>query len=345
MYNLARPFLFCLDAERAHGLGLSALELAYRTGTNALLGPRPAPMPVKAMGLDFPNPVGLAAGLDKNGEHIDALLSLGFGFVEIGTVTPRPQAGNPKPRMFRLPEHEAVINRLGFNNLGVDALVHNLERARRKHGLVGVNIGKNKDTPNEDAVKDYLYCLERVYPLADYVTVNISSPNTQGLRDLQQEATLWALVSELREAQEDLAAQHGHRIPMLVKVAPDLSEDEIDSIAEVMNKARVDGVIATNTTLDRFPVEGHRHAGEVGGLSGRPLYGRSTAVLRRLRARLNDNVTTVGVGGILSGADAAGKMAAGARLVQVYSGLIYRGPELVRECVDAIRRRREAPTG
>jgi dihydroorotate dehydrogenase len=248
--------------------------------------------------------------------------------------------------MFRLRQHEAVINRLGFNNLGVDALVRNVERARRRGpGLLGINIGKNRDTPNEDAADDYLHCLERVYPLADYVTVNISSPNTQGLRDLQQEDALWRLVCTLRERQEDLAAQHGHRTPMLLKIAPDLSEPEIDSIAEVLNKARVDGAIATNTTVERFAVEGHAHAGEAGGLSGRPLYGKSTAVLRRLRARLEDRVALVGVGGILSGADAAGKVAAGAQLVQMYTGLVYRGPGLIAESVDAIRRRREQRSG
>ena len=346
MYGLARPFLFGLDAEAAHGAGLRAIELAYRSGLNPLLARSPAPLVTKAFGLSFPNPVGLAAGMDKDGAHIDALFSLGFGFVEIGTTTPRPQDGNPKPRMFRLRQHEAVINRLGFNNLGVDALVRNVERARRRGpGLLGINIGKNRDTPNENAADDYLHCLERVYPLADYVTVNISSPNTQGLRDLQQEEALWRLVCTLRERQEDLAAQHGHRTPMLLKIAPDLSEPEIDSIAEVLNKARVDGAIATNTTVDRFAVEGHAHAGEAGGLSGRPLYGKSTAVLRRLRARLEDRVVLVGVGGILSGADAAGKVAAGAQLVQMYTGLVYRGPGLIAESVDAIRRRREQRSG
>ncbi len=343
MYGLARPFLFCLDAERAHDLGLRALAAAYRTGINPLLAAEPAPLPVRAFGLEFGNPVGLAAGLDKNGEHVDALLALGFGFVEIGTVTPRAQPGNPKPRMYRLPRHEAVINRLGFNNQGVEALLRNLERARRP-GIVGVNIGKNKDTPNEDAVKDYLYCLKRVYAAADYVTVNISSPNTEGLRDLQQEDALWRLVSALREAQENLAAEHGERTPMLLKIAPDLSEAEIDAIAGVLNNARVDGVIATNTTLDRHAVRDDARAGEAGGLSGRPLYGRSTAVLRRLRSRLDARIALVGVGGILSGANAAGKIAAGATLVQCYTGLVYRGPALVRECVDAIRRRKEAPS-
>jgi dihydroorotate dehydrogenase len=341
MYSLARPFLFHLDAERAHGLGLRSLELAYRTGLNPLLGRRPKPLVTKAFGLSFPNPVGCAAGLDKNGAHIDALLALGFGFVEVGTTTPRPQEGNPKPRMFRLPGQNAVINRLGFNNEGVDAMVRNVGKARRRGGLLGINIGKNKDTPNEDAVDDYLFCLERVYPLADYITVNISSPNTAGLRELQEEQQLRQLVGTLREAQEKFGAQHGKRVPMLVKIAPDLSDDDIDACARVLSDLQVDGVVATNTTTDRLPVEFHPLAREAGGLSGAPLYGKSTAVLRRLRARLDVGIPIIGVGGILSGADAAGKITAGAQLVQFYTGLIYRGPDLVGECVDAIRRRRE----
>ncbi len=344
MYPLARPFLFGLDAETAHGLGLKALDLAYRTGTTPLVARAIAPMPTKVMGLTFPNPVGLAAGLDKNGAHIDALFALGFGFVEIGTVTPRPQPGNPKPRMFRLPQHRAVINRLGFNNDGVDALVRNVEAARRDRGLLGINIGKNKDTSNERAAADYLHCLERVYPLADYVTVNISSPNTAGLRELQEEQALRQLIGTLREAQEDLAAQHGKRVPMLVKIAPDLSDGDIDAVARVLGDMRVDGVIATNTTVSRVSVQDHPLAHETGGLSGAPLMGQATLVLRRLRTRLPDNIPLVGVGGILSGADAVAKMSAGAALVQCYTGLVYRGPELVRECVEAIRRRREAPS-
>ncbi len=344
MYSLARPFLFSLDAERAHGLGLSALDLAYRTGTTPLLAGRIAPMPSTVFGLAFPNPVGLAAGLDKNGEHIDALFALGFGFVEIGTITPRPQAGNPLPRLFRLPAHNAIINRMGFNNAGVDALVRNVERARNRRGLLGINIGKNKDTPNEQAVDDYIACLDKVYPLADYVTVNISSPNTAGLRELQEETALRQLVSQLRDRQEALAAQHGRRVPMLVKVAPDLSERDIDAAARVLGELQVDGVIATNTTIDHSKVAGDPLANEAGGLSGAPVLEQSTLVLRRLRSRLPESVPLVGVGGILSGADAVAKMAAGAALVQCYSGLIFRGPALVSECVEAIRRRREAPS-
>ncbi len=344
MYPLARPFLFALDAERAHGLTLSALELAWRTGTTPLIAARPAPMPTAAFGLDFPNPVGLAAGLDKNGEHIDALFGLGFGFVEIGTVTPRPQAGNPKPRLFRLPRHAAIINRMGFNNAGVDALVRNVERSRQRTGPLGINIGKNKDTPNEDALSDYLACMEKVYPLADYITVNISSPNTAGLRELQEEQALRRLVGGLREAQERLAAQHGRRVPMLVKVAPDLSDRDIEAAARVLGELEVDGVIATNTTIGREGVERDPRAAETGGLSGAPLLGQSTLVLRRLRARLPERIPLIGVGGIQSGADAVSKMSAGATLVQCYSGLIFRGPALIGECVDAIRRRREAPS-
>ena len=345
MYNFARPFLFGLDAEHAHGLGLTAMELAYRTGTSPLLARKVEPLPTKAFGLTFPNPVGLAAGLDKNGAHIDALLALGFGFIEIGTITPRAQPGNPKPRMFRLPQHKAVINRLGFNNEGVDALVANVERARRKTGLLGINIGRNKDTSNDRAASDYLYCLERVYPLADYITVNISSPNTAGLRELQEEQALRQLIGALRESQEELGAQHGKRVPMLVKIAPDLSDEDIDAVARVLRDLSVDGVIATNTTVSRISVQEHALAHETGGLSGAPLMNQSTMVLRKLRTRLPDGIPVIGVGGILSGADAVAKMSAGATLVQTYTGLVYRGPELVHECVEAIRRRREHRSG
>ncbi|HVI26483.1 MAG TPA: quinone-dependent dihydroorotate dehydrogenase [Xanthomonadaceae bacterium] len=344
MYRLARPFLFALDAERAHGAGLASLEALHRVGLSGLVAGRPQPWPTRVLGLSFPNPVGLAAGLDKNGAHVDALLALGFGFVEVGTVTPRPQPGNPKPRMFRLPAHEAIINRLGFNNEGVDALVRNVSRAKRRGGLLGINIGKNKDTPNESAEQDYLHCLERVYPLADYVTVNISSPNTAGLRELQEEQALRRLVGTLREAQEKLGALHGKRVPMLVKVAPDLSDDDIDAAGRVLADLQVDGVIATNTTVSRLAVQEHPLARETGGLSGAPLMDKSTAVLRMLRTRLPDSIPLVGVGGVLSGADAAKKMAAGASLVQLYTGLVYRGPALIGESVEAMRRRKEAPS-
>jgi len=339
MYALARPFLFCLDAERAHDLGLVSIETAYRTGFNALLAARPKPLPLDVFGIRFDNPVGLAAGLDKNGAHIDALAALGFGFVEVGTTTPRPQAGNPKPRMFRLPEREAVINRLGFNNEGVDALVRNAERAKFA-GPLGINIGKNKDTPNERAVDDYLVCLERVYARASYVTINISSPNTQGLRDLQEEETLKRFVGTLRDAQEKLAARHGARKPMLLKIAPDLADGELDGVADVLLASGIDGLICTNTTIDRAPVAGVRHADESGGLSGRPLFEKSTAVLRGMAKRLGGRIPLVGVGGIVEGKDAAAKIEAGASLVQFYTGMVYRGPALIGECVDAIRARK-----
>ncbi|PBJ83158.1 dihydroorotate dehydrogenase (quinone) [Lysobacteraceae bacterium NML93-0399] len=343
MYASLRPLLFSLDAERAHDLTLAGLGAVHRLGLSSMLATPPQPLPTEAFGLRFANPVGLAAGLDKNGDHIDALFALGFGFVEIGTVTPRAQDGNPRPRMFRLPRHRAVINRLGFNNRGVDALVANVERARRP-GVLGINIGKNKDTPNESAADDYLFCLERVYPLADYITVNISSPNTAGLRELQEEQALRRLIGTLREAQERLAAQHGKRVPVLVKVAPDLNDDDIEAAARVLSDLHVDGVIATNTTISRISVQDDPRAGEAGGLSGEPVMNKSTTVLRMLRTRLPGSIPLVGVGGILSGADAVKKMAAGASLVQVYSGLVYRGPPLIGDCVDAIRRRREAPS-
>ena len=337
MYALARPFLFCLDAERAHDLALLSIETAYRTGLNPLLAAKPAPLPTRVFGIEFPNPVGLAAGLDKNGAHIDALAALGFGFIEIGTTTPRAQLGNPKPRMWRLPEHQAVINRLGFNNAGVDALVRNAERARFS-GVLGINIGKNKDTSNERAVDDYIFCLERVYARASYITVNISSPNTQGLRDLQEEETLKRFVGSLRDAQEKLAAKHGAHKPVLLKIAPDLAEAELDGIAQVLLTAKIDGLICTNTTIDRSAIAGARHAQEAGGLSGKPLFDKATSVLRGMAQQLGGKIPLIGVGGIVAGNDAAEKIAAGASLVQFYSGMIYRGPALIGESVEAIRR-------
>ena len=336
MYALARSLLFALDAERAHHLALMAIEAAYRTGTNPLLATKPTPYPQEVFGIVFPNPCGLAAGLDKDGAHIDALASLGFGFIEVGTTTPRPQSGNPKPRMFRLPEHQAVINRLGFNNQGVNVLVSNAERARFS-GVLGINIGKNKDTPNERALDDYLFCLERVYARASYVTVNISSPNTQGLRDLQEEETLRRFIGGICEAGERHAARHGRRKPILLKIAPDLSDSELDAIAEVLRNSAIDGLICTNTTIDRDAVAGHRHAGEAGGLSGKPVFAKSTAVLRGMAGRLDGRMPLVGVGGIVSGVDAAAKIEAGASLVQFYTGMVYRGPGLISESVEAIR--------
>jgi dihydroorotate dehydrogenase len=337
MYELIRPLLFALDAETAHGLTLYAADVAQRSGISGWIAKPPSDLPVRAFGIDFPNPVGLAAGLDKNGAHLDGLAALGFGFVEIGTVTPRPQAGNDKPRMFRLPRHEAIINRLGFNNEGIDALVRNVHKASFR-GVLGINIGKNKDTPNERAIDDYLVCLERAYPLASYITVNISSPNTQGLRDLQEEETLRRFIGTLREAQERLASQHGKRKPMLLKIAPDLTDNELDAMAEVLLASGIDGVICTNTTIERAEVTGDPNAHETGGLSGRPLFTRSTDVLRGMHVRLGGKLPLVGVGGILDGDGAAGKIEAGATLVQLYSGLVYRGPGLIAEAVAEIRR-------
>jgi len=337
MYELIRPLLFALDAETAHRATLYGLDVAHRSNFLHLVAKPPEELPVTAFGIRFPNPVGLAAGLDKNADHLDALGALGFGFVEVGTTTPRPQPGNDKPRMFRLPKHEAVINRLGFNNDGVDALVRNVRKSSYR-GVLGINIGKNKDTPNEKAVDDYLFCLERVYALASYITVNISSPNTQGLRDLQEEATLRRFIDSLREAQERLGSQSGARKPMLLKIAPDLNESELDAIAEVLVAANVDGVICTNTTIDHSAVANDPHGNETGGLSGKPLFERSTAVLRGMRQRVGQRLDIIGVGGILDGSDAAEKMQAGASLVQIYSGMVYRGPALIADCVNEIRR-------
>jgi dihydroorotate dehydrogenase len=344
MYDYLRPLLFKLDAETAHRVTLYGLGVAQRSNFAHWIAKPPADLPTTVFGITFPNPVGLAAGLDKNAEHLDALNALGFGFIEVGTVTPLPQPGNDKPRMFRLPQHEAIINRLGFNNAGVDALVRNVRQASYR-GVLGINIGKNKDTPNERAVDDYLFGLERVYAHASYVTVNISSPNTQGLRDLQEEATLRRFIGTLREAQERLGSQAGARKPMLLKIAPDLTDIELDAMAEVLLDAGIDGVICTNTTIDHGAVASDPHGQETGGLSGKPLLARATAVLRGMRARLGERIAFVGVGGILDGSDAAEKVEAGAALVQVYSGLIYRGPELIGECVNELRRQRDSNPG
>jgi dihydroorotate dehydrogenase len=335
MYALAKPFLFALDAEKAHGLGLRAIETAYRLGLNPLLATKPKPMPVTSMGLEFANPVGLAAGLDKNADHVDALASLGFGFIEVGTVTPKAQPGNAKPRMFRLPNEMGVINRLGFNNGGLPQLQRNLDRTRYS-GVLGINIGKNKDTSNERAVEDYLTCLNAVYARASYVTVNISSPNTQGLRDLQQLDALSKLLDSLKDRQTNLAVQHGKYTPLLVKVAPDLNDDEINDITHAINASGFDGVIGTNTTISREGITG-AYASESGGLSGKPVFAKSTDVLKKLHQRLKPDLVRIGVGGITSGADAAAKFASGANLIQFYSGLIFRGPALIGECVEAIR--------
>ena len=341
MYELLRPLLFSLEAETAHRLTLYALGVAQRSNLMRFIARPPADLPVRVAGIDFPNPVGLAAGLDKNGEHLDALGALGFGFIEIGTVTPRPQPGNPKPRLFRLLRHEAIINRMGFNNDGVDALVRNVERATW-HGVLGINIGRNKDTPNERAADDYLACLERVYPLAGYVTVNVSSPNTPGLRDLQQGESLQHLIATLTDAREKLAARHAARKPLFLKIAPDLDDAVMDAVAAALAGSGIDGLICTNTTVDRSGVSGELHADEAGGLSGRPLFERSTEVLRGMARRLGDRIPLIGVGGVLAGSDAADKITAGAKLVQLYSGLIYRGPWLIAECVEEIRRQHGA---
>ena len=290
------------------------------------------------MGLTFPNPVGLAAGLDKDGAYIDGLAALGFGFIEIGTVTPRAQPGNPKPRMFRVPEAQALINRMGFNNGGVDAFVRNVQASRfyqEQRGILGLNIGKNADTPIERATDDYLYCLDKVYPYAAYVTVNISSPNTKNLRQLQQASEIDALLSALKMAQSQLADKHGRYVPLVLKIAPDLDDEQIDTIASALLRNQIDGVIATNTTITRDAVQGLTHANETGGLSGAPVRDLSTRVIRALHQVLQGEIPIIGVGGILSGSDASEKMAAGASLVQLYTGLIYRGPALVGECASA----------
>jgi len=331
LYPLLRPALFSLDPEDAHCFTLASLDAAHKLGLLNLL-PRATGKPVHVMGIDFPNAVGLAAGMDKDGAHIDALAALGFGFIEIGTVTPRPQPGNPKPRLFRLPAAQAIINRMGFNNLGVDKLVKNVA-ASRFNGVLGINIGKNKDTPNEQAVDDYLACLDKVYALASYVTVNISSPNTQGLRELQKDEALDALLSAIKLRQSELAQQHGKYVPIALKIAPDLDDAQIAAIAALLMMHRIDAVIATNTTLARDAVAGLPNADETGGLSGAPVREASTRVIRALAHHLEDEVPIIGVGGILSGADAQEKVDAGASLVQLYSGLIYKGPELVSECV------------
>jgi len=331
LYRLARPFLFALDPETAHGLTLKLADLAVPFQKKIVIE-----NPIRAMGLDFPNPVGLAAGLDKNAEHIDALAALGFGFLEVGTVTPRPQPGNARPRLFRLEKEEAIINRFGFNNVGVDAFLRNAERARWR-GILGINIGKNADTPAERATEDYEIGLEKVYARASYVTINISSANTKGLRSLQEKNSLGDLLARLSSKREVLADRHGKRVPLALKVAPDLEPAEVQDIADAVRRHRIDALIATNTSTSRVGAEGSPHAAEAGGLSGAPILARSTGVLRLFKACLRDEVPIIGVGGILSGADAAEKRAAGASLVQLYTGLVYRGPALVGECASAFR--------
>lgn len=325
-----RSLFFRFSPETAHKLALAGASLLAPFRSCAPLSGRK----VKVLGLEFANPVGLAAGMDKNADHVDGMGALGFGFVEVGTVTPRPQPGNPQPRLFRIPEAEAIVNRMGFNNLGVDHLVASLAK-RRYSGILGINIGKNFDTPLERAVDDYLFCLERVYPLADYIVVNISSPNTKNLRELQRQDALDALLTPLKERQAQLAAQHGKAVPLLVKIAPDLDDEAVEAMAEVFRATGVEGVIATNTTIDRAAVAGLPHAEEAGGLSGAPVKLPALKILKTLRRALGPDMPIIGVGGIMSGDDARERLAAGADLVQLYSGLIYRGPGLVAEAVRA----------
>jgi dihydroorotate dehydrogenase len=325
-YALARPLLFSLDPETAHHLALTLSRFGFRF--------RAPDKPVTVMGLHFPNPVGLAAGLDKDAAHIDGLAKLGFGFIEVGTVTPRAQPGNPRPRIFRIVQANALINRFGFNNVGVETFLANVARSRWR-GILGINIGKNFDTPADRAADDYAYCLEKVYGAASYVTVNISSPNTKGLRDLQQERQLDELLDRLAHARERLARSYGRHVPLALKVAPDLEPPQIRDIADAVLRHRFEAIIATNTSTSREGVEDSPHAGEAGGLSGAPIFAKSTDVLARFRDQLDGKVALIGAGGIVSGADAEKKARAGASLVQLYTGLIYRGPALVRECVSA----------
>ncbi len=335
MYTLARELLFKLSPETSHELSIDLIGAGGRLGLNGLLNKAPASLPARVMGLDFPNPVGLAAGLDKNGDAIDGFAQLGFGFVEIGTVTPRPQPGNPKPRLFRLPQAEAIINRMGFNNHGVDHLLARVKAAKFS-GVLGINIGKNFDTPVERAVDDYLLCLDKVYAHASYVTVNVSSPNTPGLRSLQFGDSLKQLLEALRQRQEVLAQRHGKRVPLAIKIAPDMSDAEIAEVAAALLDSGMDAVIATNTTLGREGVEGLPFGAEAGGLSGAPVRDKSTHTVRVLAAELAGRLPIIAVGGITEGRHAAEKIAAGASLVQIYSGFIYKGPALIREAVDAI---------
>jgi dihydroorotate dehydrogenase len=339
-YALTRPFLFGLDAEKAHDLTLGSIALLQNTPAQGLWQQARVPDPVTVAGLKFPNRVGLAAGLDKNGRCIDGLGAMGFGFIEVGTVTPLAQSGNPKPRIFRLPERQALINRLGFNNEGLSAFLANVQRAhsfRQAGGIVGLNIGKNAATKNERASEDYLACLAGVYPHADYVAVNISSPNTQNLRALQDDAALDHLLQALQNRREQLMQQHHKRVPLFVKVAPDLGAAQVTQIAHKLKRHGIDGVIATNTTVARDAVQGLRHGAETGGLSGSPVLDASNRVIRQLRAELGAAYPIIGVGGVLDAESARSKLAAGADLVQLYTGLIYKGPPLVAEVAQALR--------
>ncbi len=340
-YALTRRFLFGLDPETAHDLTLGTLARVQHTPMVCAVAQTRVDDPTTVAGLRFPNRIGLAAGLDKNGRCIDGLGAMGFGFIEVGTVTPKAQPGNPKPRMFRLPEANALINRLGFNNDGLAAFVANVKRARfrQRGGILGLNIGKNAATPIERAADDYLLCLDGVYPHADYVTVNISSPNTQNLRALQSDAALDGLLSAVQERRAALAQQHGRRVPIFVKIAPDLTPDQVDAIAATLRRCGIDGVVATNTTVARDAVKSLPHGAEAGGLSGAPLFAASNRVISQLRSALGADYPIIGVGGVMSAADAQAKIAAGANLIQIYTGFIYKGPELVTEAARALKRR------
>jgi len=339
LYNLARPFLFSMDSEVTHHATLALLKKAVSMGMGKLIT-QPLPDPRQVMGITFPNPIGLAAGLDKDGTYIDALAALGFGSIEIGTVTPRAQAGNPRPRMFRVPQAQAIVNRMGFNNGGVDTFISNVQNAQfyqDKLGVLGLNIGKNADTPIERAAEDYLYCLEKVYPYASYVTVNISSPNTKNLRQLQGADELDDLLAQLKNTQLRLADSYKRYVPLALKIAPDLNVEQIKLIADKLLQHKIDAVIATNTTLSRDAIVGLKNADEAGGLSGAPVFELSNAVIRGLKSKLGNAIPIIGVGGILSGCDAKEKVHAGADLVQIYSGLIYQGPALICECAEALK--------
>lgn len=335
MYSLARNLLFKFSPETSHELSLDLIGAAGRLGLASLMCKKVPACPVNVMGIQFPNPVGLAAGLDKNGEAIDGLAQMGFGFVEIGTVTPRPQPGNAKPRLFRLPQAQAIINRMGFNNKGVDYLLQRVQAAKYP-GVLGINIGKNLTTPVERATEDYLYCLEKVYGYASYITVNVSSPNTPGLRSLQFGDSLRSLLDTLRDKQEYLTALYGRRVPIAIKIAPDMTDEEVEQVANILVETGMDGVIATNTTIERIGVEGLPYADETGGLSGAPVRHKSTHVVSVLAETLKGRLPIIAVGGITEGQHAAEKIAAGASLVQIYSGFIYKGPQLIRDCVDAV---------
>ena len=341
-YALTRRFLFGLDPETAHELTMDALACTQGTPLQLAYCNSRISDPVELAGLKFPNRVGMAAGLDKNARCIDGLAAMGFGFIEVGTVTPKAQPGNPKPRMFRLPEAQALINRLGFNNDGLDAFITNVQKSTARQNkatgpLLGLNIGKNASTPIENAVDDYLICLDGVYPHADYVTINISSPNTQNLRALQSDAALDGLLGRIAERREALSTQHGKRVPIFVKIAPDLDSQQIDVIASTLKRHAMDGVIATNTTLARDAVKNMRHAEETGGLSGGPVLAASNRVIAQLRSTLGKGFPIIGVGGVMSAADAVSKIKAGADVVQIYTGLIYQGPGLVKDAALAIK--------